>query len=569
MQIRQLKINNFRGIFRLDWKPGQNFCCLIGSGDTGKSTILDAIEAALSPRWVSFTEPDFMNCSTASSISIEVTIGELSNSLKSDNRFGLYIRGWTANSDLRDEPEDNDEPVLTVLLTVDATMEPVWGVVCDRVNEPRILSNRDRTLFGLVRLSGEDARHLAWGQGSVLSRLTGDTDEAAAHLAEAYRIARTSARLDEIDALVKAASSAETFAKKLGAYVDNVYMPGLELGRSGLSSGSIALHDGAVPLRFAGLGTRRLVTLAVQKSGINEGAIILMDEIEHGLEPHRIIGAIAHLKADQAEAINNKKPIGQIFMTTHSDVALAEAGGGSLWVVQTIRPARNTVLSKPLSPDPIKALMRFTPRAFFAKRVLVTEGNTEVGLLLGIRENWLTHHDGKPIEQLGSAIADGNGDQASSMALALASLGYVTAIYRDSDKKLSDEDTKALSDAKIPVFEYDAGLNTEQAIFSSANDDVIQELLNYVRREYGDQSVKDTLGSKLKLQSPDIIDKHFRDWNFVKRDDLAEVALKKKWFKEQRKGRDIAPIVSQIIADNPYSPLAMTLKKIEEWLYAA
>jgi hypothetical protein len=179
MQIKQIRIRNFRGIATLDWKPGSPFCCLIGAGDSGKSTLLDAIEAALSSRWSSFTEPDFLDCDTTKPIVIEVTAGELSKALKSDERLGLYIRGWTAAGELRDEPEDDDEPVLTVRLTVDATMEPVWELVCDRIDEPRTLSNRDRAFFGLVRLAGEDARHLAWGQGSVLARLTGDSKEAA------------------------------------------------------------------------------------------------------------------------------------------------------------------------------------------------------------------------------------------------------------------------------------------------------------------------------------------------------------------------------------------------------
>ena len=61
--------------------------------------------------------------------------------------------------------------------------------------------------------------------------------EAAAKLSEAYKIARASAKLDEIKALTDAATQAEGFAKGLGAYVQGAYGPGLELGRSGMSSG--------------------------------------------------------------------------------------------------------------------------------------------------------------------------------------------------------------------------------------------------------------------------------------------------------------------------------------------
>src|SRR3546814_14317703 len=69
-------------------------------------------------------------------------------------------------------------------------------------------------------------------------------------LAEAYKAARDSAKLDEIESLATVAKAAEKFAKGLGAYVEAGYAPGLELGRSGLSSGSIALHDQGVPLRL-------------------------------------------------------------------------------------------------------------------------------------------------------------------------------------------------------------------------------------------------------------------------------------------------------------------------------
>ncbi len=584
MQIRQIKVSNFRGIKSLDWKPGSPFCCLIGPGDSGKSTVLDAVEAALSSRWFAFTEPDFLACDTTRPIVIEATIGELSKALKSDERLGLYVRGWTSAGELRDEPEDDDEPVLTVRLTVDASMEPVWELTCDRVDDPRTLSNRDRALFGLVRLAGEDARHLAWGQGSVLSRLTGDTHEASTRLAHAYKAARENAKLDEIESLAKAAKKAEEFAKGLGAYVEGSYEPGLELGRSGLSSGSIALHDDGVPLRLAGLGTRRLATLAIQKSAISEGAIVLVDEIENGLEPHRIIGAIAQLKADQDISAAADRPVGQVLMTTHSDVAIAETGPERLRVVQMTRPGRQATVLAPTALEPIRVLLRFTPRALFSKRILVTEGNTELGLLLGIREHWPARHAGKPIEQLGVAIAEGNGAQAPAMALTLQELGFQTAIFRDSDTALSPAEQASLAAASIQVFEYAGNLNTEQSIFGAAPDDLVQELLVYARSERGDDFIDNSLVAKITDLSVERVRDHFKGWHLFTtldgsqlRTAIADVACgkpppgkkdKKPWFKDQRIARGLAPMVWRIAEASPGSPLATTLNQAEAWLYA-
>lgn len=575
MQIRHLKIKNFRGISYMLWSPRDPFCCLIGAGDSGKSTILDAAEAALNSRWFSFSESDFFACDTSNTIEIEITVGELSKVLKSDERFGLYIRGWTDAGALRDEPEDDDEPVLTVRLTVDATLEPVWEMVCDRVDTPRTISNRDRALFGLVRLAGDDARHLAWGQGSVLSRLTGDNSEAAARLSEAYRAARDSAQLDKIKSLADTAAAAERYAKALGAYVDGAYEPGLELGRSGLSSGSIALHDGGVPLRLAGLGTRRLATLGIQRSAISEGAIILIDEIEHGLEPHRIIGAISQLKADQDTAMVLGAPVGQVLMTTHSDIALGETGGAGLYVVNMSRPGRQTILLSPGMPDPINALLRHTPRAMFARRILVTEGMTEVGMMTGIREKWPPRHKNKPIEQLGAAITDGNGNQACALALALAKLGYPTALFRDSDVALTPDNIVDLKDAEVPVFEYGNWFNTEQALFSVADDEAVQALLGYARYQRGEDTVNDNLAAKIPGFDRTNAATNFLHWEvtFGKSGEelraiIAEVTSRKKWFKDQRIGRGLAPHAWDIAVANPDSPLAKTLAAVEAWLYA-
>lgn len=574
MQIRHLRVENFRGTASLEWTPASGFCCLIGPGDAGKSTVLDAIEATLSSRWLAFGEHDFHCGDTSRTILVEATVGELSKALKSDERFGLYVRGWTSAGAIRDEPEDDDEPVLTVRLTVDAALEPAWEVICDRVEDPRTLSNRDRALFGLVRLAGEDARHLAWGQGSVLSRLTGESEEASARLAAAYKAARDSADLGAIEALSLAATAAEGFAKGMGAYIEGGYGPGLELGRSGLSAGSIALHDAGVPLRLAGLGTKRLATLAIQKSAVTEGAMVLVDEIEHGLEPHRVMGAISQLRNDQRKAVDEKRPTGQIILTTHSDVALAECGASSLVVCRTARPGRDTTLAKPAAPDPINALMRFAPRALFSRKILVSEGPTEVGLLNGVREFWPARHAGIPIEHLGCVVADGNGDQAPQIALGLAALGFSVAIYRDSDTALSAANLALLATAGVPVFEYGGGLDVEHALFSAADDAQVQRLIAHARVERGEAKINDNLLPALDLDR-DTIAGDFAAWNLSSDHDgaelrrrVADVFVAKKWFKDQRIGRGVGPIAWDIASGTPGSPLAINLAAAEAWLYA-
>ncbi len=574
MQIRQVTVQYFKGIASLDWKPGGPFCCLIGSGDVGKTTVLDAIEATLSPRWLSFMEADFLDCDASNAIQVDVTLGELSSELKSDERFGLYVRGWTNVNVLRDEPVDDDEPVLTVRLTVDATMEPVWELVCERSDRPRILSNRDRSLFGLVRLSGTDARHLSWGQGSVLARLTDNTAETALRLSGAYRTARDNADFSDIPELTESAKAAEKTAKSLGAYVNGSYQPGLELGRSGFSSGSIALHDDGIPLRQAGLGTKRLATLAIQKSGIPEGAILLIDEIEHGLEPHRIIGAISQIKRDQKSNAEEGKPLGQILMSTHSDVALGEAGGPSLRILKRDQVSRKMDIISVSKPELLKPILRFAPNALLARRILVLEGRTEVGIFLGIKEFWPAGHDEIPIEQLGATLVDGNGDEAPSIALAFHELGYQVCLFRDSDTDLREDKLKGLNDADVPVIEYVDKIHTEQALFLAADDAMVQRLLEFVITEREPNSVAASIASKVEGLSEIAAQEPFSTWGEKSQFDgpalrriVGEVAAKKKWFKEQRIGREVSPLVWDAMLANEGSDLSQAFRKVENWLY--
>ncbi|MFJ2984863.1 MULTISPECIES: AAA family ATPase [unclassified Pseudomonas] len=59
-RIRRIQIENFRSIQSLDWTPPPGINRLVGSGDSGKSSILDAIDLCLSARRnASFGATDF------------------------------------------------------------------------------------------------------------------------------------------------------------------------------------------------------------------------------------------------------------------------------------------------------------------------------------------------------------------------------------------------------------------------------------------------------------------------------------------------------------------------------
>ncbi|HEY0917245.1 MAG TPA: AAA family ATPase, partial [Solimonas sp.] len=132
-RIRYVQIRNFRSIKSLDWTPGPGINCLIGPGDAGKSTVLDAIEACLSPRRViTFADTDFYGLDITQPIEITVTLGELSDELKDIDLYGDYLRGFDEVVDVVDEPHSSLETVLSLQLKVDADLDPTWRLYSDR-----------------------------------------------------------------------------------------------------------------------------------------------------------------------------------------------------------------------------------------------------------------------------------------------------------------------------------------------------------------------------------------------------------------------------------------------------
>ena len=212
MKIRRIRIERFRGIKELQWDVGGDFICLIGPGDSTKSTVLDAIELALSPRWnVQFDDTDFYNAKTDEPIKITITVGDLPEEFKSDAKYGYLARGWSNNGELHDEPEDHDEVVLSIQLTVEPSLEQSWAVVNDRNPEGKQITAKDREKLGCARLGDYLDRHFSWSRGSILSRLTGEADSVASILADAGRAARAAlgdAPTDKLPKLRQAALDA-------------------------------------------------------------------------------------------------------------------------------------------------------------------------------------------------------------------------------------------------------------------------------------------------------------------------------------------------------------------------
>src|SRR5713226_4836569 len=98
-RVRALEVDHFRGINELLWFPSPGLNCLVGPGDSGKSSILDAVDLCLGAmRNIQFTDADFYGLDVEGPIEISVTIGDLDDDLKTLEAYGMYLRGFDARS---------------------------------------------------------------------------------------------------------------------------------------------------------------------------------------------------------------------------------------------------------------------------------------------------------------------------------------------------------------------------------------------------------------------------------------------------------------------------------------
>lgn len=157
----------------------------------------------------------------------------------------------------------------------------------------------------------------------------------------------------------------------------------------------------------------------------------------------------------------------------------------------------------------------------------------------------------------------------------MSALGYSVALFRDSDVALGADVKARLQQNQIDVFEYGEGLHTEQAVFVAADDACVQALLMKAREEKSVHKVNQNCIAKFDGVPYQVVDGDFSAWaDSAKMDPKAlrlavgEVAAKNSWFKDQRIGRELAPLVWQIAQGAQDSALARALAQAECWLYA-
>jgi putative ATP-dependent endonuclease of OLD family len=449
-RIRRLTVNRFRGIENFSWHPSAGVNLILGGGDVGKTTILDAIALLLSPtNAANLSDTDYFLRKIADEFAIEAVM-----TLPQDGAINAQPKPswpWDWNGAEPVVPKLDDgggtpsEPVYRFRVRGTADLELVYEIL-----QPDGTADHFpvalRRAIGLVRLGGDDRndRDLRLVQGSALDRLLSDKSlrsrmakELAKTEVEGQLSPEGTAALAKLDEAFKAQSLPET----------------LHLSITGSQGASVAALVGLtaacqaiqLPLASWGSGTRRLsaLTIAEQKQG--ESPVTVVDEIERGLEPYRQHALMRRLQDAKSQA----------FVTTHSPAAIAAASQAAIWYVDHLGRIG------PLDAKKIAKHRATDPNTFLSRLAIIGEGATEVGFASALLEAAL----GGALERHGVHMSDGVGhDNTLDVLQALTEGGLRFGGFADDEGKFPDRWKKLESALGNLLFRWESGCIEENMI---------------------------------------------------------------------------------------------------------
>lgn len=476
-RIRKVEIRNFRAIRAMDWFPSEGINCLIGPGDSGKSTILDAIDFCVgAKRSITVEDTDFFNLDVTQQISITLTVGALPDALKNLNTYGDFLRSFNRlNGDIEEEPRHGLETVLSLRFQVGADLEPNWTLVSARAEEQgleRTIGWKDRASITPARLGTYVNSNLSWTRGSVLNRLSEERANLGAELAHASREARTKFGEQTIGQFAASLQTVTTTANALGVPVGASARALLDAHSVSIGDGAIALHsETGIPLRSLGTGSARLLIAGLQRAAAESASIVLVDEIEYGLEPHRLTRLLDSLGAKDAV------PPLQVFMTTHSPVAVRELNGNQVFIVRSTNGIHNVRYVG--VQDDIQSTIRLDPEAFLARTVIVCEGASEVGLVRGLDQYYVSQGL-RSLTASGVAYVDVGGSDPNrcfGRGSALVGLGYRVIVLADADKPPTQAIVETFIASGGKVITWRPGRALEDELFHCLPDAAVSQLI--------------------------------------------------------------------------------------------
>lgn len=487
--IRRLRLQRFRQFADFTWEPQPGINCLVGPGDSGKTTVLEAITRATSPApYGPAAEHDYYRRRTDDGFEIELVLGALDDRLK-----GMFrpppLWGWVgAGQELRDAPVDA-EAVLVVLVRGTPDLELEHRVRSPDGEELFFSADKRREL-GLCRVGDAlgSAREFRMARGSLVERTLG-RDEVRGAAAGAVREA--SKLLDIPNEVVERLDVLAERLRSDGLAADSVTLellspPGQSLlGLLGLALGA---RGEAIPLSQAGQGTQRLASFLLARALALTPALVVIDELEVGLEPYRRRLFVQRLR----KLLENG---GQAFLTTHSSTVLSELDVAEVHRLAWHHEGSPTAPADEQSDGNIGSSLVRTPRltrlspdlartkdenaeALLCRLPVVCEGQTEVEVLRALLEQ-LAARDGYSLAALGVQLVDGGGQpHVFGVVDAYRAAGFRLGLFLDEEPIHGGARTERASYDDVYAATWTDATCTEDALAKGLTLAQLDELLD-------------------------------------------------------------------------------------------
>lgn len=560
-KIIELEIRNYRGIKSFREKIHGDFICFTGRGDSGKTTILDAISSVLSPSWnLTFYDTDFYNCNINEPIEIIASILEPPLSLLLENKYGLLHRVLNpVTNEIEDELKDSFQKVLTIKLKVDRTLEPQWTVSNNRPQNDKDISAADRAKLNCFIISDDIDRHFSWNKGTPLHTLLKLDDrspvsEKTNNVIEALREAKLNIDQCDFSNLSSTIDKIISKAASIGLNISNTKTT-IDFKDLYIRDGRVCLHEDNIPFRLKGKGSKRLASIAIQSAIADEGGIVLIDEIEQGLEPDRTKQLVRTLKEDF---------VGQVFITTHSRDVITEINSQCLRIVHRNEEIIKIAALK-YDDDKLKSLVRACPEAFFAKKIIVCEGKTEIGICRAI-DRYRKDSKKALFSFKDCAYVLGEGSSFAAYAEKLKEAEFEVAVFCDSEQDTTICPSKEkLKEKGIEIFDCDKNNFIEKQIFCDLPWQGVIDLLKYVMSVHNktEISIKSSVKAKFALNFPE-------DWmnsdSIEMRIAISEASHKNEWFKRIDHGEYVGTVIFKYIDKIAQTHLAQMINNLSKWV---
>jgi energy-coupling factor transporter ATP-binding protein EcfA2 len=336
----------------------------------------------------------------------------------------------------------------------------------------------------------------------------------------------------------------------------------LDLKELSIKDGRISLHEEQIPFRLKGKGSKRLISLAIQLALVKNGGIMLVDEIEQGLEPDRIRHLVRVLKENKG---------GQIFLTTHSRDAIMELGADPLCLVLKDKdPALIEGRALNYSQESLNKAVRACPEAFFAKKVIVCEGATEIGICRSL-DKYRKKNNKKAMSFMDCAYVDGAGNSLIDRTLTIAGADMTTALLCDSDDKILNPRKVELLNQGVLIYDCENSNCIEAQVFKDLPWQGVQRLITFVVGAHKKGNIKAIENAvKDKLPAGFVFG---QDWLTSDHPDLrtalalTSVTKDKEWFKRIDLGEFLGDIIFGCFdLMDSHNHLKKTLLNLSNWI---